>query len=85
MFFVVVACYLFVCLFLVENIYTTYLVSFQMFNFDVEKIDWDTYFVQFILGLKKYLLKEDLANLPVAQSRIRKYVSQEFPVDSSSL
>jgi len=69
----------------VENIYTTYLVSFQMFNFDVEKIDWDTYFVQFILGLKKYLLKEDLANLPVAQSRIRKYVSQEFSVDSSSL
>ena len=43
-----------------------------MFNFDVEKIEWDTYFVRFTLGLKKYLLKEDMANLPVAQSRIRK-------------
>ncbi|KAJ7391036.1 Fatty acyl-CoA reductase 2 [Desmophyllum pertusum] len=44
----------------------------ETFNFDVEKMDWDTYLVRFVLGLKKYLLKEDLANLPVAQSRIRR-------------
>ena len=44
----------------------------QTFFFDVEKLDWDTYFVRYVIGLKKYLLKEDLANIPIAQSRIRK-------------
>ena len=47
---------------------------FQTFNFDVEKLDWNTYFVRFVLGIKQFLLKEDLANLPVAQSRIRRLV-----------
>lgn len=46
----------------------------QTFNFDVEKLDWNTYFVRFVLGIKQFLLKEDLANLPVAQSRIRRLV-----------
>lgn len=44
----------------------------ETFNFDVEKLDWNTYFVRFVLGIKQFLLKEDLANLPVAQSRIRR-------------
>lgn len=44
----------------------------ETFFFDVEKLDWDTYFVRYVIGLKKYLLKEDLANIPIAQSRIRK-------------
>ena len=48
--------------------------SIQTFNFDVEKLDWNTYFVRFVLGIKQFLLKEDLANLPVAQSRIRRLV-----------
>ena len=47
----------------------------QTFKFDVEKLDWNTYFVRFILGIKQFLLKEDLANLPVAQNRIRRFVS----------
>ncbi|PFX13405.1 Fatty acyl-CoA reductase 1 [Stylophora pistillata] len=44
----------------------------ETFNFDVQKLDWNNYFLHFILGLKKFVLKEDMANLPVAQSRIRR-------------
>ena len=48
------------------------LFPFQIFNFDVEKIEWENYLKRFTIGLKTFLLKEDLANLPVAHSRIRK-------------
>ncbi|XP_066027584.1 fatty acyl-CoA reductase 2-like [Pocillopora verrucosa] len=56
---------------------TTSLIFFtsrgwETFNFDVQKLDWNNYFLHFILGLKKFVLKEDMANLPVAQSRIRR-------------
>lgn len=44
----------------------------EIFYFDVEKLDWDVYFNRYVIGLKKFLLKEDLANLPLAQSRIRR-------------
>lgn len=44
----------------------------EIFNFDVEKIEWENYLKRFTIGLKTFLLKEDLANLPVAHSRIRK-------------
>lgn len=47
-------------------------VCSQIFYFDVEKLDWDVYFNRYVIGLKKFLLKEDLANLPLAQSRIRR-------------
>ena len=59
-----------------SNRFTKQVFSFfsQTFNFDVEKLDWNTYFVRFVLGIKQFLLKEDLANLPVAQSRIRRLV-----------
>lgn len=52
-------------------IYFVYMCS-QIFCFDVEKLDWDVYFNRYVIGLKKFLLKEDLANLPLAQSRIRR-------------
>ena len=48
------------------------LFPFQIFNFDVEKIEWEIYLKRFTIGLKTFLLKEDLANLPVAHGRIRK-------------
>lgn len=44
----------------------------EIFNFDVERLDWDIYFNRYVIGLKKFLLKEDLANLHLAQSRIRR-------------
>ena len=57
-----------------ENPTDVFIFVFQTFNFDVETLDWNTYFVRFVLGIKQFLLKEDLANLPVAQSRIRRLV-----------
>ena len=37
-------------------------------------LDWNAYFESSVLGIKQFLLKEDLADLPKAQKRLRKYV-----------
>jgi fatty acyl-CoA reductase len=34
------------------------------FNFDVRKIDWETYMTNFVTGVGKYLFKEDVGTLP---------------------
>jgi len=52
--------------------WTLFILCSQIFYFDVEKLDWNVYFNRYVIGLKKFLLKEDLANLPLAQSRIRR-------------
>ena len=44
------------------------------FNFDLKTIDWDTYIDSFCMGTKKYMLKEDVANLPAARRQIRRSV-----------
>jgi len=44
----------------------------EVFDFDVRNLDWGSYMESTILGIKQFLLKEDLADLPKAQMRIRK-------------
>ena len=47
-------------------------LSQKVFSFDVRGMDWNGYFKLYYLGLKKFVLKEDFANIPMAQQRIRK-------------
>ena len=55
-----------------KHFFNTVHVLPQVFNFDVRLVDWSNYFGHFILGIKQYLLKEDLGNMHIAQSRIRR-------------
>ena len=55
-----------------QHFFNTVHVLPQVFNFDVRLVDWSNYFGHFILGIKQYLLKEDLGNMHIAQSRIRR-------------
>ena len=48
------------------------LFHFRFLILTWKKIEWENYLKWFTIGLKTFLLKEDLANLPVAHSRIRK-------------
>ncbi|KAK3745977.1 hypothetical protein QZH41_014651, partial [Actinostola sp. cb2023] len=41
------------------------------FSFDVRDLDWNCYFESFLVGIKTFLLKEDVNNLNVAHNRIR--------------
>jgi fatty acyl-CoA reductase len=42
----------------------------RVYNIDVKDLDWDTYFIVFLHGIRKYLLKEDSAE-PIKQGEKR--------------
>ena len=44
----------------------------QEFSFDVRRIEWDAYFRDFVIGIKKYLLKEDPSDLTAAKRRFKR-------------
>jgi fatty acyl-CoA reductase len=49
-------------------------IFLQEFSFDVRRIEWDSYFRDFVIGVKKYLLKEDPSDLTAAKRRFKRSV-----------
>ncbi|XP_046383568.1 fatty acyl-CoA reductase wat-like [Ischnura elegans] len=45
----------------------------SLFQFDMNEMDWDSYFQKHILGLRIYLVKDDLSTLPEAKKRWRRF------------
>ena len=45
-----------------------------MFGFDMRKIDWKNYYADMTIGVKRYLVKEDMAELPKAKNIHRRYI-----------
>lgn len=43
----------------------------ETFFTDVQKIHWPTYLETYILGVRKFLLKEDPSTLPLARKRLQ--------------
>ena len=48
----------------------------EIFYFDVRKINWQNYFDSYVLGVKNFVLKEDLSTLPLARSNLKRYYYQ---------
>ncbi|XP_028403978.1 fatty acyl-CoA reductase 1-like [Dendronephthya gigantea] len=44
----------------------------QEFSFDVRRIEWHIYFRDFVIGIKKYLLKENPSDLSAAKKRFKR-------------
>ncbi|KAK5983590.1 Fatty acyl-CoA reductase, partial [Trichostrongylus colubriformis] len=42
----------------------------QLFNFDIRQLNWDSYLFDYVMGIKKYILKEDLDRLHVARAKL---------------
>ncbi|VDN57898.1 unnamed protein product [Dracunculus medinensis] len=42
----------------------------QVFNFDVRQIDWDSYLFDYLMGIKRYILGENLEELPRARGNL---------------
>jgi len=40
------------------------------FNVDIKNLDWDIYLHQYILGIRKYILKDNLDTLNKARNRV---------------
>lgn len=39
------------------------------FPFDIKKVDWEQYHINELYGIRKYVLKEELSNLPAARKK----------------
>ncbi|XP_014387836.1 PREDICTED: fatty acyl-CoA reductase 2 [Myotis brandtii] len=44
----------------------------RVFNFDVRQLNWLEYIENYVLGVKKYLLKEDMAGVPEAKQHLKR-------------
>ena len=49
------------------------------FYFDVREIDWKKYVTDYVLGTRKFILKDDLSSLPIARRNLRRSVLFPFP------
>lgn len=45
----------------------------EIFYFDVRDIEWKSYFETFVLGARRFILKDDLSTLPLARSNLQRY------------
>lgn len=45
----------------------------KVFYFDVRTIDWKSYFDTYILGARKFILKDDISSLTVARKNLTRY------------
>lgn len=43
------------------------------FNCDVSTLDWNEYLKNYMLGIRKYILKDDLESLEVARKTIKRF------------
>uniref|UniRef100_A0A8C8E142 Fatty acyl-CoA reductase n=1 Tax=Oryzias sinensis TaxID=183150 RepID=A0A8C8E142_9TELE len=43
-----------------------------MFNFDVRQLNWPEYIENYCIGTKKYVLNEDMSDIPAARQHLRK-------------
>ncbi|XP_069702736.1 putative fatty acyl-CoA reductase CG5065 [Periplaneta americana] len=44
----------------------------KTFNFDIKAVDWRSYFEHYVLGTRKFILKEDVSSLPAARTHLRR-------------
>lgn len=44
----------------------------RLFNCDVKSIDWETFCHKYVIGIRKFMLKDPMSNLKEARSRFRK-------------
>ncbi|XP_065557302.1 putative fatty acyl-CoA reductase CG5065 isoform X2 [Artemia franciscana] len=49
-----------------------------IFNFDSRTIDWDEYLCTYYLGIRKFVLKDELHTLPAARTRMRRLLVAQF-------
>lgn len=44
----------------------------KTFNFDVRQLNWPEYIENYCIGTKKYVLNEDMSDIPAARQHLRK-------------
>ena len=44
----------------------------KVFDFEIKDLNWDTYLNTYVLGTRKFILKEDPSTFPEARAHLRK-------------
>lgn len=44
----------------------------EVFNVDITGLDWDSYIRQYMLGIRKYILKDSIETIPIAQKKLQR-------------
>ncbi|XP_039310611.1 putative fatty acyl-CoA reductase CG5065 isoform X2 [Solenopsis invicta] len=59
----------------------------KKFNINIQDVDWDRYLYQYLLGIRKYILNDNLDTLPNAQNRLKKlyWIHQGIKIFSIAL
>lgn len=50
----------------------------ETFYFDVRQIDWTAYIETYILGARRFILKDDPSTLPAARKNLNRYVKRNI-------
>ena len=49
----------------------------KLFYFDVRDIDWNTYMEGYVLGARRFLLKDDMSTVPAARKNLNRYLRMQ--------
>lgn len=60
-------------------------VDKKRFNFDIKSVDWDFYYENVILGIRKYLLNEDHSTLPKARENVQRMQLRSYAIKATLL
>lgn len=52
----------------------------ELFNFNIEALDWYEYFGTYMRGLRVYITKDDMSTVPEGRKRIKRYCPRESKV-----
>jgi fatty acyl-CoA reductase len=47
----------------------------KLFDFDLEGLDWDKYFYNYVRGVRIYLLKDELTTVPRALAKYKRCIT----------
>jgi hypothetical protein len=61
------------CLYCCISLYDVFLIFMQTFNFNVKSIHWPTYMESYCLGIKRFVLREELTELSKARHTLKRW------------
>lgn len=47
----------------------------EIFKFDLAKLSWESYMRDYYMGMRQYILKDEISTIPAAKKRYERYIS----------
>ena len=46
----------------------------QLFDFNMDELNWEKFFYGYVRGVRTYLIKDDLSTVPQAKQKYKRYI-----------